>query len=112
MPASEQEWQEFRDRAQRAVSKGAALLDREQPGWSEVIDIAHLEMWHCRRCICGQIFGDLDAGLGHFGFSELESELHGFDVRTADCEYFGDSAWMELGRCWREEIRRREADHG
>lgn len=111
MPASEQEWQDFRDRAARAASKGAALLDRVQPEWFRKIDTAHLEMWHCKRCICGQLFGEFDWGIGHFGFSDAESDNHGFDMRVTDSEYFGYSAWMELGRAWRMEIQKREKGH-
>lgn len=115
MPASEQEWQEFRDRAARAASKGAALIDRGDPEWFRKIDTAHLEMQYCDKCVLGQVFrGEYGDGLLALRLSEINEQDcdYGFSVTWTDCEYFGESAWMELGRCWREEIRRREADHG
>lgn len=112
MPASEQEWQEFRDRTRRAVRHGAALLDRRQKDWRPRIDTYHLEMHDCDACVLGQLFGEFGNGLDILRIQEPKDEAYGFAVSHDDEEYFGFSAWMELGRCWREEIRRREADHG
>lgn len=116
MPASEQEWQDFRDRAARAASKGAALLDREKPEWFRKVDTYHLEMQYCHKCVLGQVFADYNRGLEaidleEFDVNGLDDSHYGFALNEYDDAYFGLSAWMELGRAWRMEIQKREKGH-
>lgn len=44
------------DLLDRAVARGAALLDERMPGWAARIDLDRLELDDTDRCILGQLF--------------------------------------------------------
>ena len=49
---------------QERVAAGAALLDAEQPGWWQRIDLHSLAMWDGCRCVVGQLYeGEYRDGL-------------------------------------------------
>ena len=99
------------------VAKGAALLDAEQPGWADRIDLDELELESCRHCVLGQLFSggcpDPEACLGcEDGFEhvtnsrpELDFPALGFDKSRTD----GDGAYSELTAEWRRLISERRA---
>lgn len=39
------------------VAAGAAWLDEHAPGWIGRIDVDHIRMSDCTRCILGQVYG-------------------------------------------------------
>lgn len=62
------------------VAAGAALLDRERPGWWEEVDTERLRMASCWRCILGQLCGYFYDGVRQlFGDEGRQLSLdHGF----------------------------------
>jgi hypothetical protein len=91
----------------QAVAKGAALLDREVPGWAEQIDLPTLNMSSCSRCILGQLYGeDEDEGEGYwtgmdqFRLSAFGSRRHGFSSEFGRLD-------RELAEAWAAEVLRR-----
>ena len=40
------------------VARGAAWLDRHEPGWVDDIDLDVLDIEDCSDCVLGQLFGD------------------------------------------------------
>jgi hypothetical protein len=42
--------------ARRAVRRGAALLDRREPGWASKVNIRTLDVSSRYRCVLGQIY--------------------------------------------------------
>lgn len=97
----------------KRVERGAALLDRERPGWEEDVDLGRLQMTSTCDCILGQIFGTYTSG-----FKELVRNLpsqflfssrdHGFTADgapTAPPALLGE--WIDLGNAWAAEIERR-----
>jgi hypothetical protein len=54
-----------------SVEGFAQILDKEKPGWENLINIANLNMGYHRDCILGQIYG---------GYSEYKENLFGPDV--------------------------------
>jgi hypothetical protein len=47
------------DSAEARVAKGAAFLDRAQPGWRKRVSTLDLDIRHARHCMLGQVFGDV-----------------------------------------------------
>jgi hypothetical protein len=45
------------------VAAGMALLDEKAPGWVSRINLGHLALGSCDRCVLGQVFGYYDDGL-------------------------------------------------
>src|SRR5437868_296234 len=62
------------------VLRGAALLDREHPGWRDKIDLALLDLSDRCSCILGQIFAFYEEGI---------SALWGIDT----CQFRSDE-WI------------------
>lgn len=90
------------------VQTGAALLDRERPGWEQKIDSATLDLNTCTQCILAQVFGSYQAGVAALvptlWFEHRSNHLpwvfaHGFSVPTGDPN--------TLIPLWREEIASR-----
>lgn len=101
-----------------AVERGAALLDRERPGWYEEIDLERLLIASTTDCALGQLFeansewpeidkyllvgeptchANYNYGLWVLGLEDDESSRHGFDRGycvvhdTVDLCYDGES---------------------
>jgi hypothetical protein len=45
------------------VEAGAALLDKEVPGWHRVINLDELTLSSCEACVCGQVGRAIGYGL-------------------------------------------------
>lgn len=99
--------------AERA-SRGADLMDEEEPDWANKIVLSEFEISNCDKCILGQVFGSYTSGLVAVGEEFLDGEIHdfGFDL---DCDYdetgIADDYFAELGKCWTKEITTR-VSHG
>jgi hypothetical protein len=81
---------------EEAVKRGAALLDRSEPGWSGKIDLETLDLKSHTSCVLGQLHGEYSIGL-----SSLMISRHG--------GYFGfyvseDNEYPVLTDLWRQEI--------
>jgi hypothetical protein len=52
---------------QDRVRAGAALLDKERPGWRDQISPAELDISCSWRCVLGQLYGSYTTGLDALG---------------------------------------------
>ncbi len=91
-----------------AVSRGAALLDKERPGWRDEIDISMLDLSDACYCILGQVFEHYDNGLSALLAFDEESEdlstviAHGFTIALP----FSARQWQALQEAWIAELRK------
>jgi hypothetical protein len=103
------------------VERGAALLDRVEPGWAARINCDRLAMESCNQCILGQLHGRFSTGFllvlrtmpsmnlysaAHHGFTLFDLEQ---DPLSAIGMY-GDAPqarFAALGDLWRAEVRAR-----
>lgn len=84
------------------AARGAALLDRERPGWAAKVVPARLDLADCRRCVLGQLFQSFGPGLAALGLQSRAAD-HGF---AADRD-----AWFDdLLPAWLAEINSRRTD--
>lgn len=96
---------------QEKIARGVALLDEDNPGWRDKIDLTLLRMGNPGTCVLGQAYfptpyGDTVQRLtGKVLTDSTHEELdrwsvdHGFNVYYD--EYMG-----ELQKAWREELRK------
>lgn len=80
------------------VSRGAELLDREQPEWAGRISLDDLHMRDCDECVLGQIFGDFTEGVDVLGIADSAYHL-GFYGEVRESKL--------LALVWIAEIERR-----
>jgi hypothetical protein len=45
------------------VARGMALLDAHCPDWSWRVNVDQLDLFSCKRCVLGQLYGDFGKGL-------------------------------------------------
>lgn len=97
---------------QRAVRRGAKLLDETTREWFDLVDPNTLDMSETRWCVVGQLSGPHGGylyklaalGLHPRPTNKRWSPVHfGFDI-TVDTPY---SAFAELNELWCAEIHRR-----
>jgi hypothetical protein len=74
------------------VRRGAALLDRERPGWENEINLLNLDLQSPRSCVLGQLYDEfVDMNLFEYGFDYAIDEIpelieddgpqmYGFDI--------------------------------
>lgn len=79
------------------AAAGAALLDRERPGWENVITPHLLDINDMSRCILGQLYGHFDIGLYLlFGrYSTLLARKYGFDTIESNSDEL-EAEWRRL----------------
>lgn len=56
-----------------AVHNGINLLDEQEPGWRDLIDLDTLDVSDCTQCVLGQVYG-------HYVTGENRLDIHGGDV--------------------------------
>jgi hypothetical protein len=87
------------------VKAGAALLDREEPGWEQRINLETLNLEESCCCVLGQLFQGYSTGVARLDL-DLEAEFslgfYRFDP-ASDREY----SWDSLTRAWKALIRER-----
>lgn len=100
------------------ASRGAALLDKRQPGWAQRVDVERLNLGSDRGCVLGQLFGDYLTGAeglsGHPWHSPLFTAWatrNGFDAPAATTGRDGGylTAYRLLTDAWRREVAARQA---
>lgn len=113
------------------VARGAALLDREKPGWAARINERELNLGCCADCILGQVYGDyhrgrdaLGLGVEPFQWTDKHAAEHGFhhvqrpSVTILDGDWEAaleaesaalDAEYADLATAWLAEIRARLA---
>lgn len=85
------------------VKRGAALLDRESPGWASKVDTGKLDMGYVHKCVLGQVEGDYSYAVGAFDIRN--PERHGF----ASYNRWGlqPRLYRLLKKAWTQEIEKR-----
>lgn len=91
------------DSNEQAVLKGAELLDRENPGWADKIDLEYLKLDSCLQCVLGQLYGDYREGKKKLG---LLSDLVTLPIPTFEYGFNGNV--VELEEYWIREIKKRQ----
>jgi hypothetical protein len=81
------------------VALGAALLDKNRPGWAGEIHVSRLNMASPKNDILGQLYGYFFRGLEALGLTDAEAVTLGFNGERA-----GD---YRLRAAWVAEIRKR-----
>jgi hypothetical protein len=95
------------------ADRGAALLDKEKPGWADKINLETFDITECHYCVLGQVYGNFFTSplreklIGPRPYDTAEVEAHGFDL-TAE-EYQHDGNVESLGAAWVHLIRARQA---
>lgn len=93
----------------QAVEAGAALLDREQPGWAGRVDLVTLNLALCTECVLGQLFGDYHAARHRLsGTNDSVTSIqwaieHGFTLMPGEPSV----QWSRLRELWVEQIEAR-----
>lgn len=87
------------------VDAGAALLDREEPGWEDKIDLDTLKLHDPCRCVLGQVFGLYSTGARVLDLNIDASSDHAFEVSE-----YGKDSYTGLTRAWKALIRARRAE--
>jgi hypothetical protein len=95
------------------VKRGAALLDREQPGWRDQIDLSTLNLSNGCFCVLGQVFGLYEEGLCFlwntdvfYDSSTAENAVeHGFTIDISRMPFRDEEdAWRALQEAWVKEL--------
>lgn len=99
---------------EKAVAKGAKVLDKKAPNWHKKIKVTQLRMATNDKCIMGQLFkGDPLNGLVALGLiKDEDKDCNVEDVATKygfmPDTFYEEAAFNEL---WRAEIKaRKDAD--
>lgn len=64
--------------AQKAARRGAAMLDRQDPGWWKRVKVTQLDLASGCDCVLGQVYGDVVKGEGPWG----DPLVDGFNLAT------------------------------
>lgn len=67
--------------AEEAVARGAALLDEQQPGWWDHVDLGILDINDWTRCVLAQVYANEDRSNTHRSFVDGLAAL-GFDAEV------------------------------
>ncbi|GAA2321293.1 hypothetical protein GCM10010149_87880 [Nonomuraea roseoviolacea subsp. roseoviolacea] len=82
--------------AAERVAAGAALLDKNLPGWAARIDTETFSLASLYKCILGQLFGFYDTGMRAIGWSwddDVMAQRFGFHMGNCD------DTWAAWERC-------------
>lgn len=102
--------------ATKRANKGAALLDKKQPGWFATIDLSKLDLDNPRLCVLGQGFKHLVNSFTGDGYDVGVRDLFNDDERAAtefgfnayDRAYYDPHAYDTLTRVWAKIIKERQ----
>jgi len=91
------------------VERGAAFLDKKEPGWFERIDVDKLDMSEGDRqpdgcgCVGAQLYGEYDEALYVWGVPDDNEVSFGFNL----ADMSSSPRWTWLRKFWVEQIERR-----
>jgi hypothetical protein len=93
------------ERARKAVTLGAQILQNRRPKWFRSVDLDSLRMNDVKHCVLAQVFGDYQKGLSRLGLHEYDAPDYGYALPK---EYM---RWDVLEAAWKEKVRelRKEA---
>lgn len=106
------------ENARQRAARGAAYLDKADPGWHRRLDLGALALGDGESCVLGQLHGSFRNGLGRArlfspgsapraSLSPVAHGFHGLRGVEADAQ---ERDYELLDRAWREEIRRRQRE--
>jgi hypothetical protein len=112
------------EQARESVERGAALLDKIEPGWELKIDLAELNLSSSCRCVLGQLYGEYEEGCEILfdtnpAYDDNAGQVmtYGFVVtgrwsRFVDVSFNLTTQWMSnyyglLDELWIEQVKRR-----
>lgn len=104
---------------QARVDKGAALLDRERPGWDQRIDLDRLNVRSECNCVFGQEFAQHPEADNPIPFTTGAEELFGTEATADDLAEYGfeeysdepeDGGYEALTAEWKRVILARRID--
>jgi len=84
------------------VQRGMDFLDKECPGWEEIVNPGALDIACSQNCVMGQIFGDYSAGIETLAISIENASRLGFENAE-------ESNYKNLNTCWKKQIQNRLA---
>jgi hypothetical protein len=87
------------------AKRGAALLDRIEPGWEDKINLSTLTMSSCYLCILGQIYGAFYTMPP--GIKKEECDKLGFVANLTTLEEMNINLfdfWNQLAEEWKKAI--------
>jgi len=91
------------------VARGAALLDKKQPGWDRDVDPNFLQIESPVNCVLGQTFGHYETGRQRLHLhGRDETSDHGFNANLKGGVFPDWLDFVELNVEWRREIKRRQ----
>lgn len=95
--------------AEKRVKRGAALLDKDLPGWFRKVDVHVLDVQDTARCVVGQCYGSWIDGTGRLGLRDgVEQSEHGFNLAWEEYNSAWEDAYVnELNLLWVKEIEAR-----
>ncbi len=79
---------------QERVERGAALLDKERPGWFTRLDLKTHQLRSSDHCVLGQEYGFYGAGIVRLGLST--GEEHGFVAGSCSAYTRLRSEWIKV----------------
>jgi hypothetical protein len=84
------------------ASRGADLLDAENPTWYRITDLDTLDMSDPDFCVLGQVYGDYCDGLLKLNLTAFGARVrnYGFDMLSGT----PDEDFTLLTQAWREQI--------
>ena len=88
------------------VAKGAALMDKELPGWEKKIDLERLDLGDICNCVVGQLYPDESYITAVYDLLGINSIIES----TTDEYGFSASEWRDypsLTREWKQLIQER-----
>lgn len=106
--------------ARARVRAGAALLDKEEPGWADKINLSTFDITDTMHCVLGQVYNDRTTRYEPSGFAvgydlhELGEYDRRFEMdRTTllgfDANQNAEEDFPLLERWWRVEIKKRQS---
>lgn len=99
---------------ERSVERGAAYLDKINPGWYRKIDLGNFSIGTYERCVLGQLHtGGYQHGVAVLGLTPREAWRCGFDLsplsRWPSWRLFGTRSGFDyLNQCWKRLIQDRQ----
>lgn len=85
------------------VTRGAALLDEQRPGWRGRVAPDWLDIRSGSACVLGQLFGDYVRGLERLGLEVGDGPTFGFNTIPSAR---GPVSYDELRREWLAQLVR------
>lgn len=109
---------------EKAITKGAKLLDKKVSGWAKKIKVTKLKLETDEQCILGQLYDDPCDGLVQLGLVKIE-DIPGIKARVDELPdpkvekvILSHGFMVDLpeqvkiyNRLWKEAVKQRKTNH-